>query len=102
MASRLDLQQELETLLDNRNVYFQPPPSLLMKYDAIRYELAEKYTKRANNHTYLIVNKYEGVVITHDSETDIPDKMLMHFQMISFGKSYVADNLYHFPFTLYY
>ena len=102
MASRLDLQQELETLLNSRNVYFQPPPSLLMKYDAIRYELAEKHIRRANNHAYLIVNKYEGVFITQDSESDIPDKMIVHFQMISLGKPYVSDNLYHFPFTLYY
>jgi hypothetical protein len=28
--------------------------------------------------------------------------VLLHFKMCAFGRPYVADNLYHFPFTLYY
>lgn len=102
MASRLDLQTELETILGSRNVYFQPPASLRMQYDAIRYELGGKDIARANNRLYKFVNQYEGVVITRDPDTTIPDKLLSHFEMCSFGRPYTADNLNHYPFTLYY
>ena len=39
MASRLDLQTFLEEILESRNVYFQPPESVKMKYPAIVYAL---------------------------------------------------------------
>lgn len=102
MAERLTLHEELCEVLESRNVYYQPPESVKMKYDAIRYQLGTKDVKRANNGVYRITNQYEGVVITRDPDTDIPDKLLAHFQMISLGRPYVADNLNHYPFTLYY
>lgn len=102
MASRLELHEELCVLLRSRNVYFQPPASVIMKYDAIRYSLSDPDLKRANDKIYLKVNKYEGVVITKDPDSTIPDSILHHFQMCSLGRPYVADNLNHFPFTLYY
>ena len=102
MANRLDLQAELESILGSRNVYFQPPQSVLMKYDAIRYELAGKDLRHANNRVYKNTNQYDGVIITRDPDTTIPDKLLAHFEMVSFGRPYTADNLNHYPFTLYY
>ena len=102
MAKRLTLHEELCELLGSRNVYFQSPASVKMHYDAIRYELGGKDIKRANNKLYLYTNQYDGVVITRDPDTTIPDKLLAHFEMCSFGRPYVTDNLYHYPFTLYY
>ena len=102
MASRLDLHEELCSLLGTRNVYFQSPESVKMSYDAIRYKLAGKNLKHANNKIYLITNQYDGVVITKDPDTPIPDSILSHFEMCSFGRPYVANNLNHYPFTLYY
>lgn len=102
MASRLELHEELCAILGNRNAYYQPPASVQMKYDAIRYSLAGKDIKRANNRLYNFTNQYEGVFITKNPDSEIPDKLLSHFQMCSFGKPYTADNLNHFPFTLYY
>lgn len=102
MASRLNLQTELETLLGSRNVYFQSPASVKMQYDAIRYELGGKDLKRANDKIYSNTNRYEGVIITRSPDTPIPDKLLAHFEMCSFGRPYTADNLNHYPFTLYY
>ena len=102
MADRLKLHEELCMILGTRNAYFQPPASVSMKYDAIRYGLSGKDLKRANNRIYRNTNCYEGVVITKNPDTTIPDDMLNHFEMISFGRPYVADNLNHYPFTLYY
>ena len=102
MANRLDLHEELCEVLGSRNVYYQPPASVQMKYDAIRYSLSGKNLKRADDAIYRITNEYSGVYITRDPESTIPDKLLYHFKMISFGSPYTADNLTHFPFTIYY
>ena len=102
MASRLELHEELCEILGSRNVYFQAPSSVKMQYDAIRYELSDKYLKRANNKIYQNTNQYSGVVITRDPDTTIPDEILSHFEMCSFGRPYTSDNLNHYPFTLYY
>lgn len=102
MASRLELHEELCEILGTRNVYFQPPASVMMKYDAIRYSLADPNLKRANDGVYLKTNQYDGVVITYDPDSTIPDSILYHFPMCSFSKPYVVDNLNHFPFTIYY
>lgn len=102
MASRQALHEELCGILGSRNVYFQPPESVKMNYDAIRYQLAGKDIIRANNEIYQFTNCYDGVVITRDPDTVIPDKILSHFEMCRFGRPYVADNLNHYPFTLYF
>lgn len=102
MASRLELHEELCTILGSRNVYFQAPSSVKMQYDAIRYELSDKDIKRANDKIYQKTNQYSGVVITRDPDTTIPDEILSHFEMCSFGRPYTSDNLNHYPFTLYY
>lgn len=102
MANRLKLHEELCTILGSRNVYFNPPESVRMKYDAIRYSLGGKDIKRANNRMYLSTNQYDGVVITTDPDTTIPDAILSHFEMCNLGRPYTADNLNHYPFTLYY
>lgn len=102
MADRLELQAAFEEILGSRNVYFNPPESVKMQYDAIRYGLGGKDLKRANNKIYKSTNQYEGVVITRNPDTDIPDKLLARFEMISLGRPYPADNLNHYPFTLYY
>lgn len=102
MASRLDLHEELCEILGTRNAYFQPPSNVQMKYDAIRYELGAKDLKRANNGIYQSTNCYEGVIITRDPDSDLPDKLLAHFKMCSLARPYPKDNLIHYPFTLYY
>lgn len=102
MAKREDLHEELCSVLGSRNVYFQTPSSVKMQYDAIRYKLGGKDLNHANNKIYRLTNRYDGVVITRDPDTDIPDKLLAHFEMCSFGSPYTADNLNHYPFTLYY
>ena len=102
MASRLNLHEELCEILGSRNVYFQPPASLLMKYDAIRYSLASKDLKRADNRVYSSVNEYECIYITKNPDSKVPDAILEHFEMCSMGRAYASDNLYHFPITIYY
>ena len=102
MASRLKLHEEFCTILESKNVYFQPPESVKMEYPAIRYSASDPDQKSANNRNYSKTNKYEGVVIDHDPDSDISDKILAHFPMCRLGRPYPANGLNHFPFTLYY
>ena len=102
MDKRLELHEKLCMILGSRNVYFNTPESVQMKYDAIRYELAGKNIKRANNRLYTFTNMYDGVVITDNPDSTIPDMILSEFEMCNFGRPYITDNLNHYPFTLYY
>lgn len=101
MASRLKLQSELEELLGSRNVYFQPPASLEMKYPAIVYQRSNIRNTFANNSVYKQNDAYEIVVIYKDPDSDIPRKVSL-LPLCSFDRHYVADNLNHDTFTIYY
>ena len=101
MGSRLKLQEELEALLGNRNVYFQPPPSLKMKYPCIVYERARMNTTFADNNPYKIDKVYYATYIDSDPDSIMPDK-LANFPMSVFQRHYVSDNLYHDQFRITY
>lgn len=102
MASRLHLHEELCTLLDSRNVYYNPPESVKLQYRCIKYSLSGVDIKRANDKIYNTKNRYELILIDQDPDTAYHDKILNHFQMCSFDRSYKADNLNHFVYTIYY
>ena len=101
MASRNELHKELETLLQSRHVYYDPPESVKMEYPAIRYSKDDINTKFANDKPYLHKNRYELIVI--DRKPDHPViKELLKLPMSSYGRHYTADNLHHDTITLYY
>ena len=102
MASRLSLHEELCKILGLRNVYFNPPASVKMKYPCIKYSLSGIDHKRADDSIYRNTNRYELVVIDSKPDSDIHEKLLASFPMCSFDRPYIADNLYHFTLTLYY
>lgn len=102
MPSRLDLHKELCTILGNRNVYYSPPASVLMKYPCIKYSLIGADQRQADDRNYKITKRYEIIVIDKDPESAIPDAILEHFQMCSFDREYISDNLNHSVLTLYY
>ena len=102
MASRLELHEELCEILGSRNVYFNPPEDVKMKYPAIRYSLSGVDLVKANNKIYRNTNQYSLTVIDEDPDSDIYMKILTHFPMCSLGRPYPADGLNHFPLTLYY
>ena len=100
MASRLDLQDKLEELNENRNVYFQPPSNIQMNYPAIKYEIDRIDTKFANDSSYIRNKRYTITVISKNAKPEIIDKLL-GLPMCTFDRSYQSDNLNHFVFTIY-
>lgn len=101
MGSRLELQNLLETILGSRNVYFNPPASVRMQYDAIRYSRKAIDQTYANNTVYKIDNCYEVIAIYRDPDSDLPMR-LASIPMCRHDRQYVADNLIHDVYTLYY
>lgn len=101
MASRLELQTLLEEILGSRNVYFQPPPSVQMKYPAIRYALSNIDLSHANNDVYKHDTSYELTLIDYDPDSPIVNK-LIHLPKCRFGRPYTAEGLNHWTFTLFY
>lgn len=100
MANRLSLQAEFEDVLGSPNVYFQPPSS--MNYPCIKYSIGRINVTKADDRNYRNCTMYDVVVIDPDPDSEIPSKLLEHFPMCSFDRSYVANNLNHFALSLYY
>ena len=101
MGSRLDLQSKLEELLGSRNVYYQPPASVEMKYPAIRYSKKNIVSKHANDAKYSNNKCYELIVIDKKPDNPVIDDILA-LRYCAFDRHYVADNLNHDVFTIYY
>lgn len=99
--ARLDLQSFLETLKGDRNVYFQPPASVQMKYPAIVYKLADINNIHADNLAYLQGVAYQVTYITKNPD-DVMIRTLSQLPMCNFDRFFVTDNLNHYFFTLYY
>lgn len=101
MASRNDLQKELEKLLGSRNVYYQTPESVKMEYPAIRYSRSDVATNFANDKPYKHKNRYEIIVIDRRPDNAVIDALLK-LSMCTYDRHYTADNLHHDVMTLYY
>ena len=100
MVNRLYLQTIFEEILGSRNVYFQPPASVQMKYPAIVYSLKDLDVRRANDELYTFKTAYEVTLIDKNPESGFVEKIIK-LPYCSFDRSYVADNLNHFVFTIY-
>lgn len=101
MGRRLKLHEILLNINGGKNVYHQPPESVNMAYDAIRYSRKKIQSKHANNAIYSKMNCYEIIVISRNPDCLLVDEILK-LPYCSFDRQYVADNLNHFVFTLYY
>lgn len=100
MANRLDLQAIFEEILGSRNVYFQPPSSLLMRYPAIRYTFKKFNTRYANNKRYKEMRCYDVILIDEDPESEFVEA-IRQLPYCELDRFYTSDNLNHWVFTLY-
>lgn len=101
MADRPSLQIFLEELAESKNVYFDPPASVKMNYDAIRYSRKSIEKLIANDATYKLLKPYELIVISQHPNSPLIDKLLA-LPYCAHDRHYRADNLHHDVFTLYY
>lgn len=99
MVPRDPLQSILEEIVDN--VYFQPPPDLQMVYPAIRYERARGDSAFADNAPYRTTKQYQLILISR-SPDNAAFESLIALPMCSHERFYVADNLNHDVFNIYF
>lgn len=99
--SRLELHELLCELLGSRNVYFQSPPSVQMKYPCIIYKLDDIDAYEADNTKYLLNKRYSITYVDKNPDAPFPERLL-ELPYCSLDRSYPADNLNHWVFTLYY
>ena len=76
MASRLELQTKLEELFESKNVYYQPPESLKIKYPAIIYSRSRIDKRSADDTSYITTNCYELTVIDKHPDNEVINKLL--------------------------
>ena len=102
MGDRLSLQTELEDLLLTGKVYFQPPSSIKLIYPCIVYKLDGFDTRYADSAIYKNKTRYSVILIDQNPDSSFPLTILSAFEYCSFDRYYIADNLNHYAFTLYY
>ena len=104
---RLQLDAKLRDFLglkknDPDHLYFQPPESVKLKFDAIIYKKLGLDLRRADDGIYSLQDTYHLVIVTRDPDSPLPHDFQTRFPKASPGKVYVSENLYHHPFTLTY
>lgn len=103
MKERTDLQNKLEQILGSRNVYFQPPESIRMKYPCFVYERSGMDVKLADDKKYRKYVRYQLMYITKEPDTnDVISDILDAFDYISYDRHFIIDSLHHEVFNLYY
>ena len=101
MGSRIELQTILEDILGSRNVYYQPPANITLKFPAIVYSLSKIRHPYANNYKYLENRSYELTLIDPDPDSEYVNDIL-RLPHCEFDRLFKSDNLNHFTFTLYF
>lgn len=102
MATRLDLQQDIEKLFKTKNVYYQPPEGFKLSYPCVVYTLDYVNTRRADDMAYNNAFRYQLTYMSTKADLDVITKVLDHFKMCSFDRPMKIDGLYHYFFNLYY
>lgn len=98
---RKNLSKIFRKILGNDNCYFSPPTGFKMNYPCIKYDLDRIDADYADNLPYKTAKKYTVTVIDPNPDSEIPEEMLK-IPYSRFDRTYIADGLNHFVFTLYY
>ena len=98
---RIELQQIFEEILGSRNVYFQPPSNVRLKYPCIVYTRLGLDPIRADNSIHRLTTEYEVVVIDPSPNSPYIYKII-NLPMCRHTSHYEQDNLNHDAFQIYY
>lgn len=98
---RQEFQMKLESVLGSRNVYFQPPSNIKIKYPAIVYTRLSLDPIRADDGVYKMLTKYEVVLIDFSPNSTVIYQ-LARFPQARHIRHFEEDNLNHDSFYIYY
>ena len=106
MNNRLVLDEVLASIIGitesdgDRHIYLNPPPSVRIRYPAIRYSLNKIDSKYANDGSYTMAPSYQVILIDDDVDTKYLEPIL-RIPHCRFDRFYIAGNLNHWVFTIY-
>ena len=102
MGTRIQLHEKLLALFGSNRVYYQPPETVKLQYPAVIYHFEGFYQRPANDKWYITEGRYNITFIHKDPDVNYGEEMFSAFQMCSFDRRFVSDNLYHDVYTIYY
>lgn len=94
MNKRLELHEVLCDILGSRNVYYQPPETVKMKYPAIVYSRTDIDNEYGDNLAYIQKRKYLITLIDKNPDSEFVNK-LANLSKCKYIRNYKADNLNH-------
>ena len=101
MDRHLKLSQALKEATGINNLYFAPNTNTKMSYPCIRYELANRPFVYANNKKYIGRTAYTVIYISTKPDSDSAVcEAIETLDYTLFDRSYVADGLYHYVYTI--
>lgn len=100
MGTRLELHGELLDLAPY--AYYQPVSSVKLNYPCFIYKLADIRPTYADNRRYQSLPYYTLTYISLRPADDKVKEILEHFSYCKMERPYMADNLYHYVFNLFY
>lgn len=83
-----------------KNVYFQPPEDVKLKYPCIIYEERTGDTLYADDYPYRFTKCYTVTCIDSNPDSEIPGQIAM-LQMCREDRKFTSANLNHTVFILY-
>lgn len=101
MDRRPDLHDLLKDLLGTDAVYFQPPSSTELEYPCIVYQRDAAKVEYADNKGYVGMWRYQVTYISRRPDDAVPTTLAL-LPRCSFVRSFVADKLNHYVYSLYY
>jgi hypothetical protein len=101
MALRHELQTLLVNILGTKDVYFQPPPDVLMNYPCIVYHRDYELVNHADDLVYKRRKRYLVTVIDRNPDSVVPDK-ISELPLCVYDRFYTADNLNHDVYKLFF
>lgn len=101
MRPRAELHEILCNVLGSRNVYFQPPETIKLKYPAIVYSRDNIRNYHANDEVYNQMIVYQLMIIDKNPDSIIVQN-ISKLPLCQFNRHYVADNLNHDIFLIYF
>jgi hypothetical protein len=99
--SRLELQLILEAIPGVQMVKFQPSDSTRLTYPCIIYSRDSQDVTYADNHPFRTDTRYMVTVIDRNPDSLIPS-LVAKLPYCSFSRFYVADDLNHDVYALYF
>lgn len=99
--TRMAFKDLLKATAPAAMVVGQEPGNISMTYPAIRYETNSDEVFYADNIPYEITDRYAVTCIEEDPNTPIA-KLIRQLPMCAFNRFYVADNLNHTVYNIYF